>query len=282
MFVAPFIYPFPPMELTNSLADLVLFSTLGIIIRWSIGVRLLTSAESITEDGEEVANASDAESTDSREGSLYDDEESTLLSSGRGPRNGALPSSGTNGFRRTTKSKNPPPAPYSRPRTPSTNSSSTIVPSPTVPHSAPPILTHEGNLIVLDDHDDTAAAAAVEQVPHSAQPTLERANKLLSGHPTSRNKKPQSIFHSFPSTPMPSVDRSGYNSVDEEEWAGRRAAAAAVAEAEEAGVLSKAWLEFVVVRGTVWRVTRPVRKVGTRIGAFVSFTASFFSYSCIQ
>ena len=39
------------LNLRPSLARTVLFSSLGIIVRWSIGVRLLSSAEAVTEDG---------------------------------------------------------------------------------------------------------------------------------------------------------------------------------------------------------------------------------------
>ena len=42
-------------------ADLVLFSTLGIIVRWSIGVRLLTSAENDAGDPLPVSDVEDQE-----------------------------------------------------------------------------------------------------------------------------------------------------------------------------------------------------------------------------
>ena len=59
LLILPYLSTSPPRNLflnlrtfsPLSLARTVLFSSLGIIVRWSIGVRLLSSAEAVTEDG---------------------------------------------------------------------------------------------------------------------------------------------------------------------------------------------------------------------------------------
>lgn len=93
-------------QLGRALSYLVLFSTLGIIVRWSIGVRLLTSAEAVggdDEDGEGETNV--VEDLEAGEGGPFADEhEAAPLLNDEGNGHGARARRGRQSTNTTTAS----------------------------------------------------------------------------------------------------------------------------------------------------------------------------------
>ena len=209
------------------MTDLVLFSTLGIIVRWSIGVRLLTSAESDQDDDgrSEPLPVSDV---DDREASLYTSSSTTLLGSDQTPLLDPVP-----------------------PRT-----------------RSPPKYGH-GGLITPDS---------------------ETGASLPAKTTTRKVRKSRSIFQSFPNTPVASARTSENGASDEgpqgddsdededdAEWGERRGVGR---RDEDVEIFDGVWaLRWIRLKRKTAVVTRPVKKVAKRIGAFVRSLLSHLSRS---
>uniref|UniRef100_A0A0K3CW30 BY PROTMAP: gi/472584820/gb/EMS22395.1/ protein of auxin efflux carrier family [Rhodosporidium toruloides NP11] gi/647401045/emb/CDR46984.1/ RHTO0S13e04412g1_1 [Rhodosporidium toruloides] n=1 Tax=Rhodotorula toruloides TaxID=5286 RepID=A0A0K3CW30_RHOTO len=158
--------------LGRGLTYLVLYSSLGIIVRWSIGVRLLSSAETQSPTGdtsiERDPERGEAEGPGVREDETDDRENDGLLASSEGDGNGEnvrrsiLKNGG--GARRTRES---------------TASSSTLTPEPSSSTSS----NGNGKLVPLPPDADDQGAFSTPQ----------------------KRRKRTRIFQSFPNTPIPSV-----------------------------------------------------------------------------
>lgn len=116
-------------ELGRALSYLVLFSTLGIILRWSYGIQLLSTADDEVVNDEErpiVVNERDAASTTNGRAASHDvtaplleeDEEGELNHSANGNGNGTVDSTKSPRFTEGPITVNRPPNIRSRPRVP--------------------------------------------------------------------------------------------------------------------------------------------------------------------
>ncbi|BGP32045.1 hypothetical protein JCM10296v2_003824 [Rhodotorula toruloides] len=158
--------------LGRGLTYLVLYSSLGIIVRWSIGVRLLSSAETQSSTGdtstERDPERGEPEGSGVREDETDDRENDGLLASSEGYGNGEntrrsiLKNGGD--ARRTRES---------------TASSSTLTPEPSSSTSS----NGNGKLVPLPPDADEQGAFSTPQ----------------------KRRKRTRIFQSFPNTPIPSV-----------------------------------------------------------------------------
>ncbi|KAK4701246.1 catalase, partial [Phenoliferia sp. Uapishka_3] len=198
--------------LGRALSYLVLFSTLGIIVRWSIGVRLLTSAENDAgEDDPHSTNPLPVSDLESHESTLYASSTTTPL----------LSDSHSNANSRRSK-------------------------------PSPPPTTVSGSAL-------TGA---------------------LNGQVGKKHKKAQSIFQSFPNTPIPSTrtsvaGTSGGSENDDsdeeeedEEWGERRGVGR---RDEDMDIFEGAWrVRWERTKRVTAKVWRPIRKVGMRIGEFMT------------
>lgn len=244
-------------QLGRALSYLVLFSTLGIIVRWSIGVRLLTSAEAQDEDEPIVEQTSltsgdpfsdpariqreeDVEARYYVNGSANErargERQSLLnggLKGGNGVENG-IEGDGARGSGLAHKS--------------SDVSETTAIDGEeeqSTPRKKKTVSIHNGNpaMLVHDDADED-------------QPITKRKQKGRSGH----------IFQSFPNTPIPSQyggsepsEPSDWEDDEDEEWGARHG----VGRRDENETLRK-------VKRMAKKVGRPVKRWGKKVGAFVS------------
>ncbi|POY75757.1 hypothetical protein BMF94_1167 [Rhodotorula taiwanensis] len=276
--------------LGRGLSYLVLFSSLGIIVRWSIGVRLLSSAEAVTEDGavpgeegrgssagpggraDVEANASGATIMPSVDGSATsavreDDhperEEDTLLAR-TATRNGDGHGNASNGKGKRAsilKSSHNPTAAANRTRESPTAGSVT--------------------LITNEDHGEDDATKVADGEAYVRPAT--RANGGAGTGAAKNQKKSSRVFQSFPNTPIPSVysssslgdrtnddnddDDSWNNSDDDEdendaEWGRRRGFG------RQSGWFSSPWGKK-VKRGTT-RAWKKVKRVAGKFGDFMT------------
>lgn len=219
--------------LGRALTYLVFYSTLGIIVRWSVGVKLLTSAEQ--DVGESPPVESDESDLDEPGLGLYSTSEgSPLLPEADGfgrPRSGAPDEAAIR-----SKSRNR--------------------------------LSVDATLRSATERATlTLSAAAVVDTPTKQHATLR-------SH-AGRKGRPQSIFQSFPNTPMASHHPSEVGSDDErdgddEEWGGRRGAGRREEDGPET-VWGERWRSL---RGRLVKVRKVVGKIATRIGDFVSLRAA--------
>ncbi|GAA5851795.1 hypothetical protein JCM9279_004413 [Rhodotorula babjevae] len=172
--------------LGRGLSYLVLFSSLGIIVRWSIGVKLLTSAESQTETGE-VPPEGDVEqqAADGSASAPYEVREDEA--DGAREDDALLVNGGAaKGDKRRSILKNGSSAPRTRESTTASSSGETAV----------------------NGHGTSLDPTAPSFEPHH-QDQLQP--------PTPTKKKQARIVHSFPNTPIPSVSsRSELNSTASE------------------------------------------------------------------
>lgn len=159
--------------LGRGLSYLVLFSSLGIIVRWSIGVKLLTSAESQTETGE-VPPEGDVEqnAADGAASAPYEVREDEA--DGAREDDALLVNGGAKGDKRRSILKNGSSAPRTRESTAASSSGDTAV----------------------NGHGTSLDPTAPSFEPHH-QDQLQP--------PTPTKKKQARIVHSFPNTPIPSV-----------------------------------------------------------------------------
>lgn len=324
--------------LGRALSYLVLFSTLGIIIRWSIGVRLLTSAESDPisssesegegEEGEEEEDQ-DSDRLDEEEGRRLDsdleDQESQYYSSVSTNNNnlentpliGEVPHS-----KKTRKTIKKNPSSISFATTATTTTTTTTDDNTLYNHSSSNSHhdnNHNNNNSKISSAIDLAAAeealsasqiqllgsikaggvlGGVKPNPHRKNSLIHQqinnnktssssSSKTTTTNNNNNNKKrPQSIFQSFPNTPLPSNRNSVYNSEeedDETETESRRLIRGGGEEDEEWGAergignKKESWL------GDIWserlnycvrklnKVWKPIEKFFKRIGDFVSF-----------
>ena len=227
LLILPYLSTSPPRNLflnlrtfsPLSLARTVLFSSLGIIVRWSIGVRLLSSAEAVTEDGavpgggEDLEGGAAASSSSSRgqisngnENANANDNasETTLRPLGtttttttdvreddqdEREQDGLLVQSNGNG-NGNSKGKR----------------ASILKKSPQQQQQQNERRTLDGHVLAMDgDHDDdedeaTKSNGRVKTYAQAAavDPEADSNNKK------NKNKK-RRVFQSFPNTPIPSV-----------------------------------------------------------------------------
>lgn len=192
--------------LGRGLSYLVLFSSLGIIVRWSIGVRLLSSAEAVTETGA-VSNGPDAEAAaadvvvaepdsaaSTREDDQVEREQDGLLPAAgaaaapKGKRASILKTHSPNGAATSASS-----SPTSRTRESSTASTT-------------------GVTLIAEDADD-------DQDPNADEVAEAGKNGRGEGAQNGKGKR-RRVFQSFPNTPIPSVYSSstlGDRAYDDEE-----------------------------------------------------------------
>ena len=251
-------------QLGRALSYLVLFSTLGIIVRWSIGVRLLTSAEA-QDDEEDLAAASstitsgdpfsdaariereqDEEARHYTNGSTSERERreregllSRGLEGGNGVENG-VEGDGARGLAMGHKSSN-----VSEATTTTLNGGGS--PKGSVKKTVSIKDGRSGALLSRDDDDD------------DAQPIISIDGK---------KKRRDRIFQSFPNTPIPSQyggsepsDPSDWEDDDDAEWGARRGVGRRSVDKNES------WEKVKRVFG---KVGRPMKRWGKKVGAFVS------------
>ena len=204
------------LNLRPSLARTVLFSSLGIIVRWSIGVRLLSSAEAVTEDGavpgggEDLEGAAAAASSSSSQrqtsngnANANDNASETTLRPSRLGTAGAreddqdereqdrlLVHSNGNG-NGNSKGKR----------------ASILKKSPQQQQKQNGTQSRDGHVLTMDgDHDDDDEDEATKtngQVKTYAQAAAVDPEAVSNGK-KNKNKK-RRVFQSFPNTPIPSV-----------------------------------------------------------------------------
>ncbi|ORY92885.1 membrane transport protein-domain-containing protein [Leucosporidium creatinivorum] len=224
-------------QLGRALSYLVLFSTLGIIVRWSIGVRLLTSAEA-QDDDSPTSSDPFADPQAEEEASYYLDNsarsrsENQPLIEGAGVRRGGL--KGGNGVENGIEGDGARGYALRHKGSGSEASSATI--------------SGGGGLLVRESEeqeDDTAALKA------------------------QKRKQRGRIFQSFPNTPIPSQyggsepedsEDEEEDEGEDEEWGAQRGVGRRFVDGVEA---SRAWRLGV-------RAVRPLRRVGRKVGAFMT------------
>ena len=216
--------------LGRALTYLVLFSTLGIIVRWSIGVKLLTSAENDHDEDRRDEEQDSEDSLDEREGTLYHNGEngegSSLLAGG---------------------------GPSGRP----TRKQSLHRKSSTISYDNPPSTLGYTNRAARIYDNDTALSS-----PNNKH--------LAGAKKTRASRRPQSIFQSFPNTANPSEvgsddeeDRQGEN---EDEWGAERGAG----RREEDGPESAMGERWAAIKRKCGKGAMRVGRIAHRIGDFVS------------
>jgi len=231
--------------LGRGLSYLVLFSTLGIIVRWSIGVKLVSSAEEGVElDGDEherdpnmrrMEEAEEEEERRRREEEDDDDEENEDLESSTTLR----PESSEEETNNSNSNELKPKRSILKDSTSSKhqrNESSSSTPAKFV-------------LLNETDPDPSVASSTPASRPGQSEGGLRR-------EPSLRKKKAR-IFQSFPNTPAESVNGGsrassvyGANGYDDDD--------------EDASAFKK------LGRGFNRRVWKPVQKFGKGVGDFVS------------
>ncbi|GAA5906499.1 hypothetical protein JCM5296_003785 [Sporobolomyces johnsonii] len=262
--------------LGRALSYLVLFSTLGIVIRWSVGVRLLTSAETEQEpevdplDEEEAREESSESNTLRAEGEDYDSvagDEDVDEAAAAASEADALLASHARATQKVHKTR-------SILRLPGSDSSPTAT-TPRHQRERTSSTSSPSKLVVLPSTD----------IPGSSDQPLTQSQSRASLRQL--RKKRARIFQSFPNTPIPSVysssransvyadgdedededgdedgEMSEFGDADDREWGARRG-------------VGRKWLGE---KGPVWRagkalrrrVWRPVRKVAKKVGDFMT------------
>ncbi|KAM0787827.1 hypothetical protein ACM66B_003881 [Microbotryomycetes sp. NB124-2] len=230
-------------QLGRALSYLVLFSTLGIIVRWSIGVRLLTSAENQddddSEDGSNPFEDNGAAEEQDREASYY------VNGSSRNGENGAED-------------------PLIKPNSSSSRNE--------------PRRRREGNGVENGIEGDGARAWRDKRRQQGSEATVvangtpdrrARAN-TDSAAAQGKQKKSERIFMSFPNTPIPSQyggSDAGDDDDDEDnhddEWGARRGVGRRAVDGND----SEFWSRF---KAKTARVARPLKKVAKKIGSFMT------------
>ncbi|GAA5945452.1 hypothetical protein JCM1841_001808, partial [Sporobolomyces salmonicolor] len=261
--------------LGRALSYLVLFSTLGIVIRWSVGVRLLTSAETEQEpevggpDEEEGRGESSESNTLRAEGQDYDSaaDEEDVEEAAAASEAEALLASHARATQKVHKTQ-------SILRLPGSDSSPTATPRHQRERTSSST-SSPSKLVVLPSTNISGP---------SGQP-LGQSQSRTSLRQV--RKKRARIFQSFPNTPIPSVYTSSRaNSVyadedEDEEEAGEEDGEMSEfgdAEDREWGArrgVGRRWLGEKgpmrrAGRALKKRVWRPVRKVAKRVGDFMT------------
>lgn len=222
--------------LGRALTYLVLFSTLGIIVRWSIGVKLLTSAEN-DHDQERVDEEEDSEdSLDEREGTLYNNGENgegSPLMAGGGP-----------GGRPTRKQ-------------------SLHRKSSTISFSNPPSTLGYTNRPARTYDNDTALSSP------------NNKNLALGKKTHASRKRPQSIFQSFPNTANPSEvgsddEDDSRRAENDDEWGAERGAGRREEDGPESA-MGERWAAF---KRSCGKGAMRMGRIANRIGDFVSLFVS--------
>ncbi|KAM0750887.1 auxin efflux carrier [Meredithblackwellia eburnea MCA 4105] len=232
--------------LGRALSYLVLFSTLGIIVRWSIGVRLLSSAESVGEDGETGNEPLPVEDVEDQEAALYGNS-----------RNG--------GSRRRTGTG------VGGDQTPLLHESAR-----SRTHSSGSEVNGLGVVMTTDQFGN--GKPTIGGGGENGNGTV----KVVKVGGGGRSKRPRSIFQSFPNTPIPSTRNSVHggssegdvSDVDDDEddedaeWGVRRGVGRRDEDDEIFdGVWVVRWRKF---RRRAMIVGRPVGRVAKRIGEFMT------------
>ncbi|KAK4046088.1 hypothetical protein OIV83_006368 [Microbotryomycetes sp. JL201] len=228
-------------QLGRALSYLVLFSTLGIIVRWSIGVRLLTSAEN-QDDEDDLSD--DADPFEGNGAAEEQDREATYYVNGS-RENGAddpliKPASKTSSSARNTE----------------------------------PRRRREGNGIENGIEGDGARAWREPHQLSSEATVVAGSNGQAQPNVTQgKQKKSDRIFMSFPNTPIPSQyggsDAGGDDDEEfdddehDDEWGARRGVGRSAVDGND----SEFWSRF---RAKTARVARPLKKIGKKIGSFMT------------
>lgn len=273
--------------LGRALSYLVLFSTLGIIVRWSFGVRLLTSAEEeIEESDREEQLVTDSLSDSEREES--EDEEDRREAESR-----ALLKKDTLTF------LGEPPAPKLVRRnsitlnldSDSASRASSLGATPTQPTSTEstskrtpttaPALNHANSILrrhtrkSTSQQRDQQASKRISLPPASdavCVAPLDHQHQHSRAKHSTRSKRPQSIFQSFPNTPMASRGASEYSfSEAEDEYTGEREWGMARGTGRREEDEPETWVGEQWRRGKMrghkfWRI---IRRLAKRIDSFV-------------
>ncbi|KAK4049111.1 hypothetical protein OIO90_005581 [Microbotryomycetes sp. JL221] len=240
----------------RNFANLVLFSTLGIIVRWSIGVRLLTSAENQDDDDTTEDPFNDEAATQDREASFYVD--------GRqddGAKDPLIKASREQSVDIATSSSN--------------NNGAQM--------STPTRRQREGNGIENGIEGDGARVWRESQA--SEQTVVGTLDGHANGHQSDnrltpnakssaddkKKKKSDRIFMSFPNTPTVSQyggsDAGTLTDEDDEhnddEWGAQRGFGRRAVDGND----SEFWSRF---KARTARIGRPLKRVGKKIGAFMT------------
>lgn len=206
--------------LGRALSYLVLFSTLGIIVRWSIGVKLLTS-------GDDKPNVDEEDSATDDDGEERSDEGETspLLNGDVSVR-------------------------------PDMNQASVQSASD---HRTVQSITHADTILSNPSHLETVKGVS---------PYMRSRNKL------SNKKRPQSIFQSFPNTPIPSRGVSVHEAASDDEGAGHDAEWGHMARGggrrEQDGPETAMGEKWTSAKLKIKKVCKTVKRIAKRINAFVS------------
>ena len=219
--------------LGRALTYLVLFSTLGIIVRWSFGVKLLTSAEN-----DHDADRPDEEEEDSEDS--LDEREGTLYANGENGEASPLIAEGGPGGRPQRKQ-------------------SLHRKSSTISFSNPPSTLGYTNRPARSYDNDTALSSP------------NNKNLSLNKKTHASRKRPQSIFQSFPNTANPSEvgsddEEDRRRAENEDEWGAERGAG----RPEEDGPESAMGERWRSIKRKCGKGAMRIGRIAHRIGDFVS------------